>query len=114
MFDSAMMGTKQIFNAKSLPSLMVFFDVHMYIVKYPSERDTKKLYYYLQCVAWSSGAGLVSVLYWIFLLLHYTLLASEYLNSKEVSTMYFLICWRLFIIFRTEYVISLVASPLVI
>jgi hypothetical protein len=26
-----------------------------------------------------------------------TLLASEYLNSKEVSTMYFLICWGLFI-----------------
>jgi hypothetical protein len=26
-----------------------------------------------------------------------SLLASEYLNSKEVSTMYFLICWGLFI-----------------
>ena len=28
---------------------------------------------------------------------YFTLLASEYLNSKEVSTMYFLICWGLFI-----------------
>ena len=38
-----------------------------------------------------------------------TLLASEYLNSKEVSTMYFLICWGHFIskIALLQYVIGI-------
>ena len=39
----------------------------------------------------------------------YQLLASEYLNSKEVSTMYFLICWGHFIskIALLQYVIRI-------
>ena len=35
--------------------------------------------------------------YRIFIVKHASIVASEYLNSKEVSTTYFLICWGLFI-----------------
>ena len=44
-----------------------------------------------------------------YMMLHRSLLASEYLNSKEVSTMYFLICWGHFIskITLLQYVIRI-------